>query len=676
MKRSDRSFRPTIFWVLVGMFLMFGTTLQAANFDVTIGDDAGVGSLRQAILDANGTAGADTITINSVPAITLTSGELAITDSVIITGGGATVTRNGGLVFSIAAGANVSLTGLTIQGGGTITGDGGGISNAGVCYLNNTTVSGHSVTGNGGGIYNAATGYLNLENSTLSGNTAANGGGIYNTATGVIDILNSTISGNTATTQGGGLFNASTNTALGISIYNATITNNTAPATGGAGIASQAGMYLINTIVAGHPTGGNCSLLTPGILISGNNNLSDDPPPPAPAAGNTCNFTQSFDILNNTVPILGPLGNNGGPTSTHALLSGSPAINRGFQLGNITTDQRGVARAVQYDIGAYESTAAPFIDLSVFKAGPNVPQNLNSTFDFNVQVNNLTEGTTATGVVVTDTLDFKLTYVGFSASDPAISCTPNGQVITCTIPSIITFQTINISVTAQQGGAILNTASIFSSAQIDENPTNNSDSFTVEVLNVLPVITTLDPVSAKVQDPSFILTVDGSNFADLALVRWNGSNLVTTFVSSAQLKAEVPSGLTATAVAAEITVFNPEPGGGASNGIIFNVYNPQPLLTVINPTAALSGGNRSLVLYVIGSNFLDGAAVLWNGTPLATAFQHSGLLQAIVTPENLANPGTVAVAVGNPAPTIAVSNQISFLIAQGYHLFLPRVDKP
>jgi hypothetical protein len=278
-------------------------------------------------------------------------------------------------------------------------------------------------------------------------------------------------------------------------------------------------------------------------------------------------------------------------------------------------------------------------------------------------------------VVVTDTLDPKLTYVGFSASDPAISCSSNGQVVTCSIPAIDTFQTVNISVTAQQGGAILNTASA-TGAQIDEDLTNNSDSFTVEVLYLLPVITTLDPVSAKVQDPSFILTVDGSNFADLAVVRWNGSDLVTTFVSSAQLKAEVPSGLTATAVAAEITVFNPEPGGGTSNGIIFNVYNPPPILTRINPTAALSGGNRSFVLYVIGSSFLNGAAVLWNGTPLATTFRHSGLLEAVVTPENLANPGTVAVTVRNPAPAIAVSNQISFLIAQGYHLFLPRVDKP
>jgi hypothetical protein len=674
MKRSGRTVKPTILGVLAGIFLLFGTTLQAANFDVTNTNDAGGGSLRQAILDANGAGGADTITVTVPGTISLTSGELAITDSVIITGnaGGTTVAQSGARVFSISSGSNVSLIGLTIQGGGgggAFTGNGGGIHNEGACYLFNSTVRNHFVTGAGnlgGGIYN--NGYLNIENSTINDNGAVNGsgGGLYNTATGYGDILNSTISGNGAS-AGGGIYNSSSNPVLGLSIYNTTIAFNIAPAAGGGGIATEAGLYLINTIVAANLTGGDCSLLSAGFSIEGDYNLE---------SAATCNFAapaQNYSIQN-ADPLLGALTVNApGTTATHALQTGSPAINRGFELGIITTDQRGVARAVQYDIGAYESAAAPFIDLLVFKAGPNVPIDPGAPFDFNIQVNNLTPGTTATGVVVSDTLDPKLSFV---EAVPDI-CTAAGQVITCNLPDVVggSFQSVTIRVVGLQGGAILNSASV-TGAQIDENLTNNTDSFTVEVFYPLPVITTLNPVSAKAQGPSFILTVDGSNFADLAVVRWNGSDLVTTFVSSAQLKAEVPSGLTAAAVAAEITVFNPEPGGGTSNGIIFNVYNPQPVLTIINPTAALSGGNRSFVLYVIGSSFLNGAAVLWNGTPLATTFRHSGLLEAIVAPENLANPGTVAVAVENPAPAIAVSNQISFLIAQGYHLFLPRVAKP
>ena len=78
----------------------------------------------------------------------------------------------------------------------------------------------------------------------------------------MIDIYNSTISGNTAGNNGGGIANLSENTALGVSIYNATITNNTANAAGGAGgagLATEAGMYLINTIVAMNNAGGDCN---------------------------------------------------------------------------------------------------------------------------------------------------------------------------------------------------------------------------------------------------------------------------------------------------------------------------------------------------------------------------------------------------------------------------------
>src|SRR5438093_640185 len=64
-----------------------------ATFPVTTLNDAGGGSLRQAVLNANATAGADTITFQPglTGPVTLTSGELLVTDSVTITGPGAGV---------------------------------------------------------------------------------------------------------------------------------------------------------------------------------------------------------------------------------------------------------------------------------------------------------------------------------------------------------------------------------------------------------------------------------------------------------------------------------------------------------------------------------------------------------------------------------------------------------
>ena len=91
-------------------------------------------------------------------------------------------------------------------------------------------------------------------------------------------------------------------------------------------------------------------------MVSKGYNLSSD---------STCNFDGPGD-MNNTNPNLGPFENNGGPTLTMALPSGSPAIEAGNPSGctdgsghPLKTDQRGVSRpdpedAGGCDIGAYE----------------------------------------------------------------------------------------------------------------------------------------------------------------------------------------------------------------------------------------------------------------------------------------------------------------------------------
>jgi hypothetical protein len=70
-------------------------------------------------------------------------------------------------------------------------------------------------------------------------------------------------------------------------------------------------------------------------------------------------------------PRLGPLQNNGGPTFTHALLSDSPAINRGLAPGATPTDQRGVPRLGAPDIGAFEFfPVLPSLPSSILPAPP------------------------------------------------------------------------------------------------------------------------------------------------------------------------------------------------------------------------------------------------------------------------------------------------------------------
>lgn len=89
--------------------------------------------------------------------------------------------------------------------------------------------------------------------------------------------------------------------------------------------------------------------------------------------------------------------------------------------------------------------------------------------------------------------------------------------------------------------------------------------------NPAPVITGLNPSSALPGGPAFTLTVNGTNFVNGSVVRWNGANRTTTYVNSTRLTAAITAADVATARTASITVVNPPPGGGTSNAVSFVV---------------------------------------------------------------------------------------------------------
>jgi predicted outer membrane repeat protein len=173
---------------------------------------------------------------------------------------------------------------------------------------------------------------LNLTNSTVSGNTAGrNGGGIYasGTASDIVTIVSSTIVNNRAVIDGGGLVRASTTNPVN----------------------------LRNTIIANNTDDGTAPDVS-GSVVSQGYNLIENTTGAAISGTTTGNLT-------GVDPNLGPLQDNGGPTQTHALLSGSPAIDKGESSGS-TVDQRGLTRPVDHpsipnatggngaDIGAFE----------------------------------------------------------------------------------------------------------------------------------------------------------------------------------------------------------------------------------------------------------------------------------------------------------------------------------
>ena len=89
--------------------------------------------------------------------------------------------------------------------------------------------------------------------------------------------------------------------------------------------------------------------------------------------------------------------------------------------------------------------------------------------------------------------------------------------------------------------------------------------------NPVPAITSLDPGTVIAGDPGFTLTVHGTNFVVDSVVRWNGQDRPTTFVSINQITADISASDLLTAGNADVTVFSPAPGGGLSAAATFDI---------------------------------------------------------------------------------------------------------
>ena len=274
--------------------------------------------------------------------------------------GGASGTSRGGAVF---ARDGIGATSATVK-YNSATGDtdthkgfGGGLNFGGSGVLLTSTVSGNTATQFGGGIdsfdYPPASSFALLQ-STVSGNYAQQlVGGVYSNATSVT-LLNSTVAFNSATTVSGLLYDFSPGfaatslfSAQYITLQSSLLSNNTY------GGSFENDVSIINT-------GSYVTTFNPGpannlVRASPINNCFVVAKTQSPTIIATC---LPYDTLRNVCPLLGTLRDNGGLTSTHALSSGSPAIDSGANPFSFSTDQRGtgyprVSNLVA-DIGAYE----------------------------------------------------------------------------------------------------------------------------------------------------------------------------------------------------------------------------------------------------------------------------------------------------------------------------------
>lgn len=601
------------------------------------------GDCDEAALDA-ALAGGGSVTFDCGPnpiTITLTSEKTIAVDTSIEGGGLVTLSGAGATrLFSVTVGATLSLANLTLRDGRVTDASGAGIYNDGGTVL----ITGASFLGNvvagaqggGGGIYNRD-GVVSVSGSTFYDNRSVNNAGaivneegtltvtrsvfVSNTARyagaingfsgggSVTTISDSTFLSNTATEDsavGGALFNSFNNDHL--TVIGSLFAGNSAPFAefSGAGAIHNRGLLtltnstLYNNSTSGSGSGGLYSAILPS-LVTNTTFVSNT----AGAGGGNLNGSSTIVLKNSAVaygmpdncagtivdmgnnlqfgggvsqscgatideadPLLGAPQNNGGPTLTSAPAPNSPAVNAGDNAACPPTDQRGALRPQggTCDIGAYEYGAMPTLtSLSPTSAMAGDP-----TLTLVLSGSNFISGSVAL-------------WNGAARATAFVS----GAQLTTTLPA-----------------SDLSAAGIFSVTVQNPGPGDGtSGALTFTVNNPLPTLTALDPGAVFPGSSAFTLTVTGTNFVSGSAVLWDGAARTTEFVSSAQLAAAILASDVATTGTLTVTVSNPTPGGGESNGLPFYVndklaqtitFDPLPDRIVTDPpfvvTATASSG--------------------------------------------------------------------------------------
>ena len=301
-------------------------------------------------------------------------GRLELTNSSVANNSGGGISSDGNLTVANSLVTGNGGAGIVNQGRFTLANSlvadnsGSGIVNVGAEFrdnfgqITNSTIARNSTEGNGGGIANINSGRLTIIKSTIVGNSATNGGGIANDgrvrASAIVTLANSTVSGNSASRDGGGIFNPTgLEVPNSVGLTNTTVTRNSAEVGGGIFNGGEAYTPLRNSLVAQNsaPTGPDV-INTVGFSSASFSLIGD---------GSGSGLSDGVDgnqVGTASAPIdpkLGPLADNGGPTQTHRLLPGSPAIDAASSSDCPATDQRGVARpqGAGCDIGSFERIA-------------------------------------------------------------------------------------------------------------------------------------------------------------------------------------------------------------------------------------------------------------------------------------------------------------------------------
>jgi len=532
-------------------------------------------------------------------------------------------------------------------------GDGGGIYNAGTLTLNNSTVSGNQagnggVGGPGGSGGDGGTGGDGTLNGSGGnggdggsggnggdGGVGGDGGGIYNQGTLVLS--HSTISDNNAGSSGsGGGGGTGGSGGIGGSGFSGNGANGNGGSDGlagnggtggdGGGV-SNAGLGSVNfqnTIIAGNIVGGGSGpdcRNTAGTFNSQDYNLIED------TSGCSIGGATAHDLTSQD-PRLIPLADNDGPTQTHALLPGSPAIDA-VPLAEcaLATDQRGVARpqGLACDIGAFELIPA---DLVLGQEDVPDPVAVGEPLTYTLFITN-TGPLAATGVTLTNTLPGSAQLNTASTSQG--SCAGTGDLV-CDLGSLTSsgVVTVTLVVTPTLTGVITNTASVAANEH-DPDLLDNMVAISTTVLQPIAGLSAASNSPVELSNPTVLTAtiVAGDDvayqwgFGDGMLGAGNPVTHTYSAVGNYTATVTATNGVSVATAATPITITD-VPITGLS---VLNT-SPTALGQTTFFTATINAGSNVNYEWDFGDGFTA------NGNPVTHTYGLTGTYTTIVTATN------------------------------------------
>jgi trimeric autotransporter adhesin len=212
--------------------------------------------------------------------------------------------------------------------------------------------------------------------------------------------------------------------------------------------------------------------------------------------------------------------------------------------------------------------------------------------------------------------------------------------------------------TAQITAADLATAGTATVTTFNPSPGGGTSNNTTFTISSVPVISTIKPPDTMV-GVAPLITLTGLNFTANSVVRWNGSDRVTSFLNPGSVAAQVLSADVVGAGSATVTVADPN---GTSNPVTFNILNRSPQLGSITPSAVVTGSG-AFTLTVDGGGFITNSVVRLNNSDRPTTYVNSTRLTAAIPATDVATAASFSVTVFTPSPGGGLSGSATLVVA-------------